>query len=62
MINLSNLGFSQRSGLKRQIQINVTVTVTVTLNKLPISQNILVEIKNGFMHWNQHKILSNMDL
>ena len=39
--------------------VPVSVIVTVTFYKLLISQNIMVEIKNGFMHWNQHKILSN---
>ena len=36
-------------------------SVTDTFNKLFISQNILVEIKNVFLHWIQYKILSNKD-
>ena len=43
------------------IIVTVTVAVTVTFNKLFIFQIIRVEIKKGFLHRNQHKILSNKD-
>ena len=28
---------------------------------LPLLLNIMVEMKNSFLHWNQHKIWSKMD-
>ena len=37
---------------------NPFVPVPLTL---PLLLNIMVEMKNGFLHWNQHKILSKMD-